>query len=171
VWCRRYWPLRPAGAAIAVSIALADADHSNGCFRVIPKSHHWGLKYWGNITRGPGEDIHAPQAPTSEATRRLAGIDAGGVDSGSVLNAPSADMLAQQIEVPLRAGSALFFHSLTAHGSDANLSDRSRNTALYAAFSAKAEFIGGQPQSYRVLSGMGGMDVFTMEPGQQEARL
>ena len=29
------------------------------------RSHSWGLKYWGNITRQPGEDILTPQAPTA----------------------------------------------------------------------------------------------------------
>ena len=30
-----YWPLRPAGAAVAVSIALQDADESNGCCKIV----------------------------------------------------------------------------------------------------------------------------------------
>ena len=151
-----YWPLRPAGSAIAVSIALTDADASNGCFRVIPGSHKWGLKYWGNITRKPGEDIVTPQAPTDEATLKLSGIDGNGVDKGDVLNSPTPEMLAQQIEVPLRAGQALFFHSLTAHGSDANTSARPRNTALYAAFSPKAEYTAEGSHVYRVIAGLGG---------------
>jgi ectoine hydroxylase-related dioxygenase (phytanoyl-CoA dioxygenase family) len=108
-----YWPLRPAGAAVAVSVALCDADSSNGCFRVIPSSHKWGLKYWGDISRQPGEDIITPMKPTDEATKRLAGIDDGGIDGGDPASAPTAEMLAGQIEVPLRAGDALFFHSLT----------------------------------------------------------
>ena len=80
-------------------------------FRVIPSSHRWGLKYWGDITRRPDEDIVTPMKPTDEATKRLAAIDAGEI--GGPGEAPTAEMLASQIEVPLRAGDALFFHSLT----------------------------------------------------------
>ena len=96
-----YWPLRPAGAAVAVSIALQDADESNGCFRIIPKSHTWGLKHWGAITRAPGEDIMTPQAADEAAAERLQGIANDGDDA---MDAPTAEMLATQVKVPLKAG-------------------------------------------------------------------
>ncbi len=82
-------------------------------FRVIPSSHTWGLKYWGDITREPDEDIVTPMKLTDEAAKRLAAIDVGKVDAIGPGEAPTAEMLASQIEVPLRAGDALFFHSLT----------------------------------------------------------
>jgi len=117
-----YWPLRPAGAAVAVSIALQDADESNGCFRIIPRfasspgsphpqvcnestiiprSHTWGLKHWGAITRAPGEDIMTPQAADEAAAERLQGIANDGDDA---MDAPTAEMLATQVKVPLKAG-------------------------------------------------------------------
>ena len=82
-------------------------------FRVIPSSHRWGLKFWGDISRQPGEDIITPMKPTDEAAERLSKIDGGGSEGSGPTEAPTADMLAMQIEVPLRAGDALFFHSLT----------------------------------------------------------
>lgn len=39
--------------------------------------------------------------------------DAGKIDGSGPGEAPTAEMLASQIEVPLRASDALFFHSLT----------------------------------------------------------
>ena len=47
-------------------------------------------------------------------------------------------------------------HGSAAHGSDANTSARPRNTALYAAFSPKAEYTAEGSHVYRVIAGLGG---------------
>ena len=162
-------PTRPTGVSVSLTRSHLRAPRLLKRFvrpGVIPGSHKWGLKYWGDITRAPGEDIVTPMSPSDAATKRLAGIDAGGIDEGDPTQSPTAEMLATQIEVPLKSGDALFFHSLTAHGSDPNTSPNPRHTALFAAFSPRAEYVpteGGAPSAtYRVIAGLGGAPAHTM---------
>ena len=74
--------------------------------------------------------------------------------------------LSAQIEVPLEAGSALFFHSLLVHGSGANTSPRPRHTALYAYFSPSVRYLPaeGAPRTkvFPVISGLDGKEEFTL---------
>ena len=133
-----YWPIEPP-ALVTVSIALNDATTENGCFTVFPRSHTWGMKDWGHIA----------QAQDSEP--------AYGHDLKE----------AHQIEVPLKAGSALFFHSLMVHGSGPNRSPDPRNTALYAYFPPGVRYVptGGSPRvkTYPVASGLEGKKTYTLE--------
>lgn len=48
-----YWPMEPPALATA-SIAFDDATADNGCLKVIPGSHHWGLQEWGHIAQRQG---------------------------------------------------------------------------------------------------------------------
>jgi ectoine hydroxylase-related dioxygenase (phytanoyl-CoA dioxygenase family) len=132
-----YWPMDPP-TLVTVSIALNDATRENGCFQVIPGSHHWGLQEWGRISR----DKH-------EALTDRSDVDQSG-----------------KIEVPLKAGSALFFHSLMVHGSGPNNSPHSRNTALYAYFPPTVRYVprkgGSQTATYRVVAGLGGREELTL---------
>ncbi len=125
-----YWPMEPPNL-VTVSIALNDATPENGCFKVIPKSHLWGVQEWGGIAREQGAAL----------TDR-------------------ADVAAQQMDVPLSAGSTLFFHSLMVHGSGPNASPNPRNTALYAYFSPQVRYVpkGGKPaeKTFPVVAGLGG---------------
>ena len=75
-----YWPMEPPNL-VTVSIALNDATVENGCFKVIPRSHLWGMQSWGHIARQQG----------AELTDRT-------------------EVAEQQMDVPLSAGSGLFFH-------------------------------------------------------------
>ena len=133
-----YWPIDPP-ALVTVSIALNDATTENGCFNVIPRSHKWGLRDWGLIA----------QAQDKELEYENEGQEA------------------QQIDVPLKAGSALFFHSLMVHGSGPNKSPHSRNTALYAYFSPHVRYLppDGKPRekTYPVVAGLDGRETFTLE--------
>ena len=132
-----YWPMEPP-SLVTVSIALNDATPENGCFKVIPKSHNWGVQEWGRIAREQDEDLTERED-----------VDRSG-----------------QIDVPLTAGSALFFHSLMVHGSGPNQSPRPRNTALYAYFSPKVHYAprGGKPteKSFPVAAGLGGRAELTL---------
>ena len=132
-----YWPMEPP-TLVTVSIALNDATPENGCFKVIPQSHKWGLQSWGHIARKQDESL----------------IDHGELDFSA------------QIDVPLSAGSALFFHSLMAHGSGPNRSPNSRNTALYAYFSPQVRYVphNGKPErkSFPVAAGLGGKEELTL---------
>jgi phytanoyl-CoA hydroxylase len=133
-----YWPMDPP-TQVTVSIALTDATAENGCIRVIPGSHKWEVKHWGDIWRA---------------------------DNTGMTDDDEAD-LSGQIEAPLKAGSALFFHSRIVHGSGANKSPHPRNTALYAYFPPNVrytpEIMPGSPmeQTYRVISGVDGKKEMT----------
>lgn len=131
-----YWPMEPPNL-VTVSIALNDATPENGCFKVIPKSHLWGMQKWGHIAREQDASL----------TER-------------------EDVAKQQMDVPLSAGSALFFHSLMVHGSGPNTSPNPRNTALYAYFSPKVRYVpkGGKPaeRTFPVVAGLGGKTELTL---------
>ncbi|MCZ6678363.1 MAG: phytanoyl-CoA dioxygenase family protein [Candidatus Poribacteria bacterium] len=132
-----YWPIDPP-TLVTVSIALNDATPENGCFKILPKSHKWGLQNWGRIARDQDESL----------------TDRDDLD------------LSGQTDVPLSAGSALFFHSLLAHGSGPNQTPNSRNTALYAYFSPHVRYTprGGQPadKTYPVVAGLDGRKELTL---------
>lgn len=134
-----YWPMRPP-RLVTVSIALTDATTGNGCFQVIPKSHEWGLQQWGQI-----------QQEQNAALTRREDVDTSG-----------------KIEVPLKAGSTLFFHSLLVHGSGPNRSPNPRNTALYAYFSPHVKYVPEKldaswprEKSFPVVAGLDGKEEVT----------
>lgn len=126
-----YWPMEPP-ALVTASIALDDATPDNGCIKVIPGSHHWGLQEWGHIA----QEQEAPLTNRDDIDR------------------------SRQIDVPLVAGSAVLFHSLMVHGSGPNQTDRPRNTALYAYFSPHVRYVPGangpQSKSFPVIAGLNG---------------
>ena len=126
-----YWPIDPP-RSVTLSIALTDATTENGCFRVLPGSHKLGLREWGRIAQ--------EQNSNSEDEKE---IDPDGL-----------------VEVPLSAGSALFFHSMVVHGSGPNFSPKPRNTALYAYFPPDVRYKPGsnrpRQRKFRVIHGCGG---------------
>ena len=131
-----YWPMDPP-SLVTVSIALNNATVENGCFKVIPRSHLWGMQSWGHIARQQG----------AELTDR-------------------EDVAEQQMDVPLSAGSALFFHSLMVHGSGPNATPHPRNTALYAYFSPQVRYVpkDGKPEekTFPVVAGLGDKTELTL---------
>ena len=131
-----YWPMEPPNL-VTVSIALNDATPENGCFKVIPRSHLWGMQSWGHIAREQGAEL-----------------------------TDKKEVAEQQMDVPLSAGSALFFHSLMVHGSGPNTTPNPRNTALYAYFSPKVRYVprDGKPgeKTFPVVAGLGGKTELTL---------
>lgn len=138
-----YWPMRPP-TSITLSLALTEATSENGCFRVIPGSHKWPLRDWGLIAKQQEADLS-----------NVEGVDLTG-----------------QIEVPLKPGSALFFHSMLVHGSGPNTSPNSRNTALYAYFPPTVDYCpqgdNPQPATFPVISGIEGKSELTLTPRPRE---
>lgn len=132
-----YWPMQPP-ALVTVSIALTDAGPENGCIQVLPGSHRWGLQDWGHIARRQDESL----------------TDRNDVD------------LSGSIDVSLKAGDAVLFHSLTVHGSGPNTSPRPRHTALYAYFPPSVRYVPGNrgPSeiTFPVVAGLGGRDTVTL---------
>lgn len=132
-----YWPMDPP-ALVTVSIALSDSTPENGCIQVIPESHKWGLQEWGRISRDDGEKM----------------TDREDVDTSTA------------IEVPLKAGDALMFHSLVAHGSGPNKTSNARHTALYAYFPPTVNYLpranAPREKVLPVVSGLGGRKEMTL---------
>lgn len=132
-----YWPIDPP-TSVTLSIALTDATTENGCFRVLPGSHKSGLRDWGRI---------AQDQNTNPEDKK--DIDPEGL-----------------IEVPLAAGSVLFFHSMVVHGSGPNRSPNPRNTALYAYFPPNVNYKPGPKRpprrDFRVIHGCEGREKVTM---------
>ena len=126
-----YWPMEPP-ALVTASIALNDATPDNGCIKVIPGSHHWGLQEWGRIAQQQGAPL----------------TDRQDLDGS------------RPLDVPLAAGSAVLFHSLMVHGSGPNQTARPRNTALYAYFSPHVRYVPGAKgppsKSFPVIAGLNG---------------
>jgi ectoine hydroxylase-related dioxygenase (phytanoyl-CoA dioxygenase family) len=85
-----------------VMITLDDAHEGNGCFRVIRGSHRRGL------------------LPGREGEGRL----------GPLFTHPSAFDPRAQVPAVLPAGSAVFFHPHTVHGSEPNRSDQPRRALV-----------------------------------------
>ncbi len=132
-----YWPMQPP-ALVTVSIALTDSSPENGCIQVLPRSHKGGLQSWGHIARRQDEAL----------------ADGDDVD------------LSGRVDVPLAAGDAVLFHSLTVHGSGPNPSPRPRHTALYAYFPPSVRYVPGEKgpseMTFPVVAGLGGRDALTL---------
>lgn len=132
-----YWPMDPP-KLVTVSIALNDSTPANGCIKVIPKSHEWGLQEWGNIARKDDE----------------AATDRQDIDESKA------------VEAALAAGSAVCFHSLCVHGSGPNKSPKPRNTALYAYFSPEVRYVArgssARDRTFPVIAGLDGRSELTL---------
>lgn len=133
-----YWPMDPP-ALVTVSIALTESTSENGCIQVIPGSHKWGMQEWGLIAQD-----------TEKAEANRTDVDVSGA-----------------IEAPLKAGSAVMFHSLTVHGSGPNKTAQPRNTALYAYFPPTVKLVARGNEStsrtFPVIAGVRGEEALTME--------
>ncbi len=130
-----YWPMEPP-TLVTVSIALTDSHADNGCIQVIPKSHTWGMQEWGRIWRDKNEAM----------------TDRKDLDTSTA------------IPVPLKAGSALLFHSLAVHGSGPNDSPLPRHTALYAYFPPTVKYTarGKEARTFPVIAGLNGQKTVTL---------
>ena len=132
-----YWPVK-SSELITVSIALTDSTPDNGCFKVIPGSHHWPSRKWGEIIRRQDEGL----------------TDLDNIDTTA------------QIDVPLKAGSALLFDSALVHGSGPNCSPNPRHTALFAYFTPGGTYHphkdATQYQTFRVICGLEGHPSVTL---------
>ncbi len=107
-WHQDYPYVMDSEDAIVVWLPLHDVDQTNGCLKVAPGSRSVGLL-----------PLHASdlrnRANNKQAFMRIA-------DRSVVDRFP-------QIQVPVRAGDALVFNTLTLHASQANQSTRARWTA------------------------------------------
>ncbi len=104
-----YWTRTKPVAHITCWCALDDATIENGCLQYIPKSDKWGL------------------LPKTVIAGELQGIR-------EFLNDEQKKQLDNPKPTPVKAGEAIFHHSLTLHGSGENKSSRPRRAFVINAF-------------------------------------
>jgi len=104
-----YWTRTIPIAHITCWCALDDATIENGCLHYISGSHKWGLM------------------PKPVIAGELEGIK-------DFLNDEQKEKFAHPQPAPVKAGEAIFHHSLTLHGSGENKSSRPRRAFVINAF-------------------------------------
>lgn len=98
-----YWQAAQAPTMLTAWVAFDDVDEENGCMRVIPKSHTWGLIDENDFF---AQDLAEQQAnmktPDGQAT--------------------------EVVPLVMKAGQVSFHHALTLHGSGPNTTDKPRRS-------------------------------------------
>ncbi len=104
-----YWTRTKPVAHLTCWCALDDATIENGCLQYIPGSHRWGL------------------LPKPVIAGELQGIK-------DFLNEEQKQQFEHPVAVPVKAGEAIFHHSLTLHGSGENKSGQPRRAFVINVF-------------------------------------
>lgn len=104
-----YWTRTKPVAHITCWCALDEATEENGCLHYIPGSHNWGLM------------------PKPLIAGELEGIK-------DFLNVEQKEKFEHPKAAPVKAGEAIFHHSLTLHGSGENKSEQPRRAFVINAF-------------------------------------
>lgn len=104
-----YWTRTKPVAHLTCWCALDDATVENGCLQYIPGSHQWGL------------------LPKPVIAGELQGIK-------DFLNEEQQEKFAHPVYAPVKAGEAIFHHSLTLHGSGENKSRQPRRAFVINVF-------------------------------------
>lgn len=104
-----YWTRTKPVAHLTCWCGLDDATKENGCLQYIPGSHRWGL------------------LPKTVIAGELQGIK-------DFLNDEQKKQLEHPQFAEVKAGEAIFHHSLTLHGSGANTSSRPRRAFVINVF-------------------------------------
>lgn len=104
-----YWTRTKPVAHLTCWCALDDATKENGCLQYIPGSHQWGL------------------LPKPVIAGELEGIK-------DFLNEDQKKTFEKPALAEVKAGEAIFHHSLTLHGSGENKSNRPRRAFVINAF-------------------------------------
>ena len=97
-----YWYGAPK---VSAWVALDDARKDNGCLRVIPGSHLWGLVPHEQFQERIGFDRRIPDNDVDALARKFN---------------------AKPVDVPIRAGQAIIFSDLLLHSSNANATGADR---------------------------------------------
>jgi hypothetical protein len=104
-----YWTRTKPVAHITCWCSLDDATAENGCLQYIPGSHEWGLLPKPHLAG----DLHSIREFLTEEQQKQ-------FDNAQL--------------APVKAGEAIFHHSLTLHGSGENKSTRPRRAFVINAF-------------------------------------
>ncbi|MDP9350141.1 MAG: phytanoyl-CoA dioxygenase family protein [Chloroflexota bacterium] len=99
---------------LAIQLYIDDSTIENGCIRVVPGSHKLGLLN------------HFKDGVFTE-----------------IVQGDTSDFDARQVEVPMKAGGMVLWHSLTLHSSHPNRSDRPRRGITFEYKNPQARLMGG----------------------------
>jgi hypothetical protein len=122
------------GRAPAIWLGLTAATVENGCLRVVPRSHRFGLhEHYSNpdLKPLPGADTSAPIASWSKAH--------GDELSGRITNVPPN--FDEPFDLVMNPGNMSIHHPVILHGSNPNLSTESR-IGLSASYSTPELYSG-----------------------------
>jgi hypothetical protein len=140
------------GRAPAVWLGLTPATVENGCLRVVPRSHRFGLQqHSSNAELVPLAGSH-PSAQV-KGWSEIHGDEL----SGRITNVPTE--LDAPFEVVMRAGEMSIHHPVILHGSNPNVSTESR-IGLSASFSAPDVYNGERPVAWARRNGLVKYDHF-----------
>ncbi|MCC6444724.1 MAG: phytanoyl-CoA dioxygenase family protein [Armatimonadetes bacterium] len=130
-----YWQCAEPAQMLTAWVALDDVDEENGCMKVVPGSHRWGL-----IPEGDFYD------------QNLAGLE-------ERIEAAAGRKL-EPVPCILPAGSLSFHHCMTLHGSGPNRSLRPRRSLVIHLLPEGTRYRAGTPNeghvNVRLLSGRDG---------------
>jgi hypothetical protein len=112
-----YWPpLTPKDQQVTAWVALDDADEENGCMRMVPGSHLWGIHIrW---------------------LEALGGFDAMPPEFGG--------QSIEVRSCPVRKGQVHYHHSLTWHGSGPNVSGHPRRAIALHYMTGRTRYASGE---------------------------
>lgn len=139
-----YWGNHP-GHVVGAWVAIADSTSENGCVRVIPGSHRWGV---------------LPHKDTFGADNMLS--------RGQQIVQPIAEDRA--VDMVLRAGEMSLHHTTTVHGSRPNRSDSWR-IGFVITYMAPATVMAGPRTSATLVRGTDTHGHFDLERTRPEADL
>ena len=162
-----YWDIDPP-ALISAWVALADVPESAGCLTIIPRTQHEPVEhvlFWGEqrrvprpVTRllrkavslaGTGDNPDgAGGSKTLDAVKRFV-LDGAtrfvpffGKLGDYAVDERQLSGLGEQVALPVRAGSVVFFHSLLLHASYPNRSDADRISPIISYMGRSFRFTG-----------------------------
>ena len=115
-----YWQAASAPTLLTAWVAFDDVDEANGCMRVIPGSHKWGLI---DINDFFAQDL-------AEQESRMQAPDGNPVTS---------------VPLIMKAGQMSFHHALTLHGSGPNTTEKPRRSLAVHLMTGETRYREGTP--------------------------
>lgn len=114
-----YWPpLTPKDQQVTAWVALDDVDDENGCMRMVPGSHEWGV--------------------------HIRWLEA--LENFDAMPARFGDSPIEVKHCPVRRGQVHYHHGLTWHGSGANHSGRPRRAIALHYMTGDTRYAWGEPK-------------------------
>ncbi|HXG24190.1 MAG TPA: phytanoyl-CoA dioxygenase family protein [Chthonomonadales bacterium] len=116
---KAYWATSSTTDMITAWVAFEDVNEANGCMRVVPGSHRWGLL---NENDGFNQDL--------EGQRSRMHLPEGAVW--------------KEVPLTMKAGQVSFHHCMTVHGSGPNVTSKPRRSIAVHLMSGEARLVKGK---------------------------